>query len=235
MDAVDCFSARRAPLRGHSLGVLLGPEGGELVAVVVGHHGGLAGLPAGGAHLTVLVRVLEGLHHAENLVDVAADGQIVDGVLAEDTLAVDDVSGAESDTSITGGLEKAAVVAGDGLLDISDHRDLHGAEATLLSGLHGVLSVGELRVDRAANKLAVDGLELAGLVAELADLSGAHEGKIEGPEEKHDIFASELFQGDLLKSVLPPGLSGECGGRLTDEGLLSRFNHLDSLSSFKDY
>ena len=168
--------------------MLLSPEGGELVAVVVGDHGGLARLPARGAHLTVLISVLEGLDHAQHFVDVAADGEIVDAELTEDTLFVDDVSGTESDTSITGGLEKAAVIAGDGLLDISDHREVHGAKATLLSWLHGILSVGELRVDGAADQLAVDSLELSRLVTELANLSRADEGEIKRPEEKHDIF-----------------------------------------------
>ena len=69
-----------------SFGVLLGPESGEFIATVVGHHGGFAGLPAGWADLTVLICVLEGLDHAEDLIDVAADGEIVDAHLAEDTL-----------------------------------------------------------------------------------------------------------------------------------------------------
>ena len=172
-----------------SFGVLLGPESGEFIATVVGHHGGFAGLPAGWADLTVLICVLEGLDHAEDLIDVAADGEIVDAHLAEDTLTIDDVCGTKSNACIFRGLEKAAVVASDGLLDIRDHGNVHRAKTTCLSGLHCVFSVGELRVDGAADDLAVNGLELSRLVAELTNLSGADESEVKGPEEKHDIFA----------------------------------------------
>jgi len=204
-----------------SFGVLLGPESGEFIATVVGHHGGFARLPAGWADLTVLICVLEGLDHAEDLIDVAADGEIVDAHLTEDTLTIDDVGGTKSNASIFRGLEKAAVVASDGLLDIRDHGNVHGAKTTCLSGLHCVFSVGELRVDGAANDLAVDGFKLSRLVAELANLSWADESEVKGPEEKHDIFASELFKGDLLKFVLPPCHGGELGSSLTNDSLLS--------------
>ena len=83
-----------------SLSVLLCPEGSEFVATVIGNHSGLARLPARGADLTVLVSVLESLDHAEDLVDVATNGKIVDAHLTEDTLAVNDVSGAKSNTCI---------------------------------------------------------------------------------------------------------------------------------------
>ena len=124
------FSASHTHSPYRSFGVLLGPESGELVAGVVGHHGGFARLPAGGADLTVLICVLEGLDHAEDLVDVAADRKIIDAHLAEDTLTIDDVGGTESNTCIFRGLEEAAVVTGDGLLDIRDHGNVHRAETT---------------------------------------------------------------------------------------------------------
>ena len=110
--------------------------------------------------------------------------------------------------------------------------------------------MGELRVDGAADELAVDGLELSRLVAELADLSGADESEVKGPEEKHDIFAfsqciiqldivkprksksvltSELFERNLLELVLPPSHGGELGGGLTDDSLLSLCSSLNHL------
>ena len=65
---------------------------------------GLDGLgarpPAGRAHLSVLISVLEGLHEAENLFGVAADGAVVDHDRAKDTLIVDDEQTAESGASI---------------------------------------------------------------------------------------------------------------------------------------
>jgi hypothetical protein len=49
--------------------------------------------------------------------------------------------------------------------------------------------VGEVGVNGAANDLSADGSEILGAVTELNDLGRAHEGEVEGPEEKHDILA----------------------------------------------
>ena len=165
------------------------PEGGKSVTVVIRDHGGRTWLPAGGADLSVLVSVLEGLDHTEDLVNVPADGQVVDAVLTESALFVDDVRSAESDTSVVTILNQAAVVSRDLLSDVRDHGDAHGAETTALSWLHGVLTVGEVRVDGATNDLSVDGFKFSALVIELADLSGAHEREVQRPEEEHDVLA----------------------------------------------
>ena len=173
----------------NSFGVLLCPERGKLITAMIGDHGGLAGLPARGANLTMLIGVLECLYHAEDFVNVAANGKIVHAHLAENAFAVNDVSGTQGNASVLGVIQKAAVVAGNLLGNVGDHGNIHGAKATLLTRLHRVFSVRELRVDRAANKLAIDGFKLGGLVAELANLSRADEGKVEGPEEKHNILS----------------------------------------------
>ena len=179
-------------LKKDSFCVSLCPEFSELVAGVVRYHGWLAGLPARGADLTVLISVLEGLDHAKDLVDVAANGQIVLAELAESALAIDDVSGTKCDTFVLRVLKEAAIVARDLLGDIGDHGEGHGAETTRLPRLHRVLSVRELRVDGATDELAVDGLEVGGLVTELADLSRAHEREVKRPEEQDNILAYKM-------------------------------------------
>ncbi len=60
-----------------------------------GLHALLAGPPACGADFAVLVGELEGLHEPQGLVDVASDGEVVDGDLAQRLLAVDDEQAAE--------------------------------------------------------------------------------------------------------------------------------------------
>ena len=167
----------------------VGPESGEFVTAVVRDHSGRAGRPSRRADLTVLISVLEGLHHAEDLVDVSSDGEIVHAHLTENTLLVDDVGSSESDTLIVRVVQKAAIIAGDALGQIGDHREGHGSKTTLLTRLHCVLSMGELGVDGATDELAANSLELSSLVAELADLRGAHESEVKGPEEKDDILA----------------------------------------------
>ena len=172
-----------------SFGVGVGPESGKFVAVDVRDHGGGTGSPARGADLTVLVSVLEALDKAEDLIDVTADGEVVDAELTEDTLSVDDVGGAKGDTLVIGVVQKAAVVAADGLGQVRDHRKVHGAKTTLLTRLLGVLSVSEVGIDGAADELGTNGLELGSLVAELADLGGADKGEVKGPEEEYDVLA----------------------------------------------
>jgi hypothetical protein len=88
-------------------------------------HGLGAGPPAGRAHLAVLVGELEGLDQAEDLVRVAADGEVVDGDLAEDALGGDDEAAAErhagigallrgerDDKKVSGGGERTTTTGG---------------------------------------------------------------------------------------------------------------------------
>lgn len=155
----------------------------------------------------MLVSVLEGLDETDDLIDVPADGQVVDAVLAKDTLFINDVRSAESDTCVVTVFDEAAVLLRDRLGDIGDHGEAHGTKTTTLTSLHGVFSVGEVRVDGTTNDLGVHGFELGALVLELADLGWAHEGEVERPEEEDNVLTSELFQVDSLELVLPPGLS----------------------------
>ena len=50
----------------------------DLFVGLIRHNGLLSRLPVGRAHLTVLVRVLEGLDQAERLVHGPADGIVID-------------------------------------------------------------------------------------------------------------------------------------------------------------
>ena len=148
----------------------------------------------------MLVSVLEGLHEADDFVDVPSHGQVVDAVLAKSALLVNDVGCTERNTCVITVLDKAAIVLADLLGDVRDHWDAHGSEATLLSRLHRVLSVGEVRVNRAPDDLSVDGLELGALVIELADFSRAHKCEVQRPEEKHDILACQTIREKTVGS-----------------------------------
>ena len=168
--------------------MLVSPEGGELVTSVVGDHSSLARGPLSGANLTVLISELEGLDESEGLLDVSANGEIVDGELSESSLLVDDVSSSVSNTGILTVFNKAAVVTGNLFGQVRHHGDVHGSESTGLTVLLGVLSVGEVRVDGDTNNLGTNFLELLSLVGELADFGGAHEGEVKGPEEENNVL-----------------------------------------------
>ena len=135
------------------------PECGKL-GLITGVHCGSARSPLSRAHFTILVCVLECLDESESLVDIATDWQIIDGDVTNDTLIIDDVCGSEGNTGIISILNEAAVLLGDFLRNISDHWNVHLAEATNLAVLLCVLHVGEMRVDRGSNDLAVGCLEI---------------------------------------------------------------------------
>jgi hypothetical protein len=83
----------------------------------------------------MLVGELEGLDEADGLLDRAADGQVVDGNLAEGALRVDDEEAAKGDALV---LEKDAVVAGDLVRLVGEERELEvRAEAALFAGQVG--------------------------------------------------------------------------------------------------
>jgi len=55
--------------------------------------------------------VLEGLEHPQGLVDIAADGQVANRQVTQNTLVVYDVGGPERNAGIRAVLNKAAVVS----------------------------------------------------------------------------------------------------------------------------
>ena len=90
-----------------------------------------AGLPPRGTHLAVFVRVLEGLHQPEGLIDGPADGEVVHSDLSEDALVVDDEQAAQGVAVV---LEIDAVVLGDGVGQVGEEGNVKVAEAALLAG-----------------------------------------------------------------------------------------------------
>ena len=87
---------------------------------------------------------LEGLHETESLLDGAADGQVVDGNLPEDTLGIDVEEATESDTVL---LDQDTVVARDLHALVGEEGELEvGTETALLAGLGRPSKVSVVRV-----------------------------------------------------------------------------------------
>ena len=191
-------------------GQVLGNAGGRSL------HAGLALVPAGRTDFAVLFGELQRVDHAQHFVDVAAERQVVDHLVADDALLVDQEGAAEGDA---GGAELDVVGAADFMLDVSDQRVLDLADATVVD--RGVLprGVGELRVDRDADDFDAALLELVQAVIEGDQFRRADEGEVQRVEENDDIlaggFLGERVGADLV--VAQDGLSGEVGGLLADE------------------
>lgn len=185
----------------------------------IGGHRLRAWLPAGWAHLAVLSNVLECLHKAKSLVDVAANWQIVDGDLAQVLLGVDNEKTTEGNAFI---LLEHAVVRGHLLGNIGKNWDVHLAKTALLAVEVRPGQVAELAVNRRSNDLSVDGAELFDAVAELNNLGGAHKREIKWVEEQDQPFALELRQLNVAERAVGQKRSGaEIGCRLAQLGFTS--------------
>lgn len=112
----------------HLVGVSLG---GKLLVALGGRLDGLvSGIPVGGADLAVLVGELEGIDQAEGLVDAAADGEVVDGDLADDAVGVDDEEAAEGNAFL---LDEDTVVLGELVVLVGEEGNVDLAEAAVTS------------------------------------------------------------------------------------------------------
>lgn len=130
-------------------------------------------MPSSRAHLSELVRVLEGLHQTQSLVYAAPHGQIVDGHLTQVLLVVDDEEAAEGNARL---LVQHAVVATHLHRLVREQGNVHRSQATLLPGLIDPGQVREVTVRGHANYLAVYRTKLGSAIAERDDLGGADKG-----------------------------------------------------------
>ena len=157
----------------------------------------------------MLVDELESLDKPQGLVDVAANGKIVDGDLPQRALGVDDEEAAEGDAVI---LLEDPVGPADGHVLVGQEGDLHVAQAAHLPLPLAPGQVGELAVGGARDHRGVDGLKLPGPVIERDNLGGADEGEVQGVEEEDHVFALVVIKTDLLELSLDDSGSLELGG-----------------------
>ena len=119
---------------------------------------------------------LERLDQAENLIDVATNGGIVHGDVADDALVADNEQASESVSFL---LHHDIVLTRDLAAQISQKRNAEGSSqaAFLAGGVHpGEMS--EVGVHGGTKNLATDRLELSSTIAEGQDLSRTHKGEV---------------------------------------------------------
>lgn len=193
----------------------------EVLGGILGVDGLVTLLPVGRANLAILSNELEGINQTKELVDVTANGGVVDARLLEDSFRVDDEGATESDASI---LNEHTVVTGEAVVGVSNQGDGNTTETTV--GSRGVVpSVKSiLRIGGSVEKLSTLVAELLQLLVEGDDLSGAHEGECHGDERKNDPLALELLKGDFLEDTVNNGLLLEGGGGLTNNSRRHFYN-----------
>merc|ERR1711879_1087631 len=157
------------------------------------------------------------LHEAKSLVDAATDRSVVQGGLHKHALGIDDE---ETTVGVAGHFHQNVVLARNALGKISHERNLKGTtEATLLARGVDPRQMRVLGVDGHADHFSVDLAELVRAVAEGKDLSGAHEGKVERVEEKHQVLAIKVGELDAGEVLAEDGLLVKVGGGLTNNGV----------------
>jgi len=157
--------------------------------------------PASGAHLSKFVSVLEGLDQTQGLIHRAANRQVIDGDLPQDALVINHKQTPVCNAFI---LLEHTIISGDGLSEICHQGNVHGTQATLFPWCVDPGQVREVRVCGCGNDLTANLTEFRGPLAESHNLSGAHEGEVQGVEEEDHIFPFEV------------------GGRLADLSVSSR-------------
>jgi len=157
----------------------------------------VAGTPVGRAGYREGVRGLQRLHHADELVEITADAQRVVDDGADDALGVDEEDGTHGLGCCFPGLDHA-VLFGYVHRDVLDQRELH------LDILHALVrdllldrpeprNMAVEPVNRQADKLAVQLLELLLQRGEGHELGCAHGGEVGGVAEQDDPLAFVLL------------------------------------------
>ena len=124
--------------------------------------------------------------------------------MPHNTLSVDNVGGPVRYTNFSSVLAKAAIVLGDGFVQIAHQWDLHLAKTAILPRLQAVLHMRELRVNGNPNNLTSDFSELLSLVAEGNNLGGANKGKIKRVEEENQVFACIVGESNIPEITFIP-------------------------------
>ena len=159
---------------------------------------------------------LQRVDHAQHLVDVAPERQVVDHLMADDAVAVDQEGAAEGDA---GGVEFDVVGATDFVLDVGDERIADLPDAALVHGRVLPRQMGEFRVDRHADDLDVARLEFGQAMVEGDQFGRTDEGEVERVEEEHDVLAARLCGEAELADLVVGGdrIGGEVGCGLAYE------------------
>ena len=158
------------------------------------------------------LHILEGLQHAEGLINVPANWQVVDGGVHDHAIGIDDEQTAKRNA---GFVVEDVVSRRDFLLQVSYEGVGDIAKSALIARGLNPGQVAELAVNGNAENLGVLAGKICVAVAERSDLRGSHEGEVEGVEEQDDVLAAILRQSDVLELLVDHCCGGEIGGLLT--------------------
>jgi len=146
----------------------------------VGLHGFRAGLPASGTNFAEFIGEFECLNETQRFVHRSANGQVVDGNLAQILVVINDEKSAESDTLV---LFQYAVSLGDVASLVGQQRDLHAPQSSLFPRRVDPSEMAKVRISRCCHDLASDLAELLRSVRKCDNLRGTDKGEVQRVEE----------------------------------------------------
>lgn len=167
-----------------------------------GSHGFLALLPAERANLSVLLKVLEGIHHADSFLYGAAQRHVVHHHVAHYAVLVDEEEAAVGhelalDAAVT--LLIRAALAGQHvellchfLVDVCHKRVGYALNTALIKRGIGPCPVAVFRIRGATHYHGVALAELFQRCLEAHELRGADEGEILGVEEEYHVLLADV-------------------------------------------
>ena len=142
--------------------------------------------------------MLDCLQCADGLVNVTADGCVVDGGVLNDTSLINDEGTTDCDTLLV----LYAVSLHDLVLQVRDQGVLEVPNTALLAVCLDPSQVGELGVNRDTEDLTVKVYEFLVAVREGCDLRWADECEVQGVEKEDNVFAPAQAKPKTFKCVL---------------------------------
>jgi len=103
--------------------------------------------PLSWADFTELISILEGLYKSQDFINVSANWKIINADVSHNLVLINDVGGSECNSIVITVINKTSVFLSNLFSYISNKRNVHLANASLLSVLLSVLHVSEMGID----------------------------------------------------------------------------------------
>lgn len=159
--------------------------------------------------------MLEGIDNTEGFRNGAADGEVVDDLVSDDSFFVDEEETAVGDAFLR---VQHAVFLADGFIDVGDKRVVDALDAPL--GFWGIepSEVGVDAVDRAGDDLGISFFKLFEKFLEGVEFCWADKSEVQRVKEEDDIFAAEVVEVEVADDLVADnGFCVDRRGMLADE------------------
>lgn len=177
--------------------------------------GSLAFLPVGGTNFAIGFEELQRLDRADRFINAAAEGQIVDHLMADNAFLVNQEQSAKGNAAT----EQNVIALGNALVQVCDQWVANLADAAFFARRVPPGEMREVAVDRNANHLHAEGFEFGNAIRKRDDFGRANEGEVERVEKEQHILALVVGKAKVFfeLTIGHDGGRFEIGRRLGNE------------------